>query len=106
MNTMQFDNDMSPAKRAGDSRRVLAAVKHYAVGDQEGIGAVMAEAKACGRAHHFTYDALERLCNAYGLRDEHNRVNQQRVNEFGVVIDSFAAKENPTENGDNENGEK
>jgi hypothetical protein len=91
---------MCRAKRAGDSRRVLAALLFYADGDEAALGQVLTEARECGRAHHLTYAMLERLRDAYALDDHPDRKDQIRA-----AIAQFAAVENDINNERNtENG--
>jgi hypothetical protein len=81
------DNDMSPAKRAGDKRRLLTAMLHYHEGDDVGVGAAMHEANVCGRGHHFIKFAIETL--AAPLKD-----HPEQVDVFRQEIARLTAIEN------------
>jgi hypothetical protein len=93
---MDIDNDMSQAKRAGDMRRMLTAVLHYAEDDLQGLGQVMHEAHTAGRGQHFTFAALETLRDAYQLRE-----HPERKDEIRRMIAQFTA----VEHGDDERNE-
>jgi hypothetical protein len=84
------DNDMSPAKKAGDKRRLLTAILHYHEGDDLGVGQVLHEANVCGRGHHFIKFAIESL--AAPLHD-----HPEQVEVFRQMIARCVA----IENGDN-----
>jgi len=86
---IEFDNDESREKRAGDARRVLTAALHRHAGDMEALGQVMHEAKACGRAHHWTFATLDQLIAAYDLEKQ-----PERVDEIRKAIARFTAIEN------------
>jgi hypothetical protein len=92
---LNIDNDMSKAKRAGDMRRLLAALLFYTDDDEAALGQVLHESRECGRAHHFIYAALERLRDAYGLREHPERKDDVR---------RMIAQHTAVENGDDQEG--
>ena len=72
------DDDMSRAKRAGDSRRTIEATLFYHDGEMEAVGQVLHEATSCGRGHHFTFALIENLLAVLCLKGNPERVEQMR----------------------------